>query len=514
MTVGGSGIGGNVGGPQQFSTTELEMTAATNFAKWNLGILKDSSLTPFSDFSREATWKYQSGANNPTLSAPLLSVRMATPRKDDNIAWKEELLKLLKQLPDDVRERLLQQKKLPLEERSAALYVLDLILGFLAKATIWQQQAVQRMQADVVIETARYHADLAGRAIEEMVELGDESLELAEIALKKLGRNYRHFDLLKHNLQQTQELINDLRHIPMTVSPAREQREEQAYLAIKISNWNAQLHATEQAPQLQIIAAVARAINILSEVSWRDSTPFLASWQHAFIGMQTDQSKSGQIGTSLMLLIQNLTALLVKPESVPILRQQLEPLFLGLAALTMQYGAAQAEGKEELDVKQFLMEMFVHLALSSGILEGIVAQITRLCEVSDQEEEALNACILLATVLLIMEATVRERQAKSNFLEGLHPYLERWIGLILKQGFKSNPQLLLLEQMRIALKKNDYETLIEGLARLQKSLQFPSEELQKNLKEIGHYAHFVHFSLNEISLENKLSPATHIQQVA
>lgn len=515
MTISGSGVGGNIGGPQQASQTELEMTAAAAFAKINLGVLKDSSLMPFSDFSRDAAWKYKSGANNPTLSAPLLSVRMASSREEEDVSWKEELLKLLKQLPEDVRERLLRQKKLPPEERSHALYVLDLILGFLAKATVWQKKAVQRLSSESVLEYARYNRELSVRSIQAMVDVGEELLECAETALKKLGPNYRHFDALFHHTQQAKELIK-AKQVEISKPNSNEGR---AALAAEIADWNAQLHTIETGNELQIIRAVARALCAASVTAAQEevSVAFITGLQRASIGMKRSDSATASIGSSLEILMKQLQLFLPQAEMAQPFERQLEQLFFGITALTMEAPPVHGNNGtlEERTIKQFLMEMVCNLALCSGIAQKIVNKVMHVCKVPEQNSEALAAALYLTAALLIMESiTGKNMKAKTEFLEELSPYLKNWIEAILQQPFAANAPLILLGQIKIALEKQDYQATIALWENMQNSLHFPSGELHKNLNEIARDGALLHLTFNRMGLESELSPTTRIQQVA
>jgi hypothetical protein len=190
MTLSGSSYDSNIINTPQPTVEQYESTAGRALPKLELGITKDT-LVPFTDVSKQATWKYDTNANNPSLHS-LNMVRMSGKDSPTDDQWKDFYESLLNTLPKDVQDKLAEMNKLPLEKRNPQFfpaferyYAFELTLQTTAKAEAWLNTALKGADSENSINFTENNRALAGALADNFAAYGKEFVECAKDILKE-----------------------------------------------------------------------------------------------------------------------------------------------------------------------------------------------------------------------------------------------------------------------------------------------------------------------------------------
>jgi hypothetical protein len=203
-----TGSGGSVGGSPTPTHRETETTAATEVGKMVLGIVQDSLEIPFSQIGLQNTWKYNSTASNPSIPT-LNQMRMVLSfAKGPNTEWTGTFAELMDLLPKDVKERLLNESKLPFEQRDETYGKLDNFLGLMAKGLSWMRGVSTPQDPEKAALTHdKTYKSLPFNAKKGLEPTVSDILKGADGYLEQLATGSQHFDELLKAVNNAKEAL-------------------------------------------------------------------------------------------------------------------------------------------------------------------------------------------------------------------------------------------------------------------------------------------------------------------
>lgn len=209
MPVTGSGLGDEIGSPQQMGPRELEATAAVVVNRAALAIVKDSIEISFTQFGGNL-WNYMASSSQPTLSHPLETLRTSSASKPaEDTSWKEFFDKLIQDLPAEIAARLIREREKLKEERSISYTGLNDFLMTMAKALSWVESASKPENPNsVAYRNMVLNLALPTIIAENLSSFGKTFLEEAFQYLNHVGPNNIHYDELSNILNQANSTLN------------------------------------------------------------------------------------------------------------------------------------------------------------------------------------------------------------------------------------------------------------------------------------------------------------------
>ena len=209
MTIAGSGYGNSTGAQQTPFTREIDTTAWTEVNKASLGIVKDTfkQTVPFTEnilyhAGYMGGFGYKSTASDPLLDHPLDSLTLSV--ENQNSAKKEfanAYEQLAKKLPQETYERLLNEKNLPLGDRSPPFIALDNTLNFFTNILMTEVTASSEIES-LNAPSATYLAPL--------IQNLEKILTSAQESLFEGGANTPNFDNLNNAMNQLKSITQTL----------------------------------------------------------------------------------------------------------------------------------------------------------------------------------------------------------------------------------------------------------------------------------------------------------------
>ena len=244
MTITGSGVGGNIGGPLQPSPRELEATAATMTSRAALGIMPDSLEVPFSQLGGNV-WKYQSDSSKPTLSSLATLVRASTAEdKKTDDSWKPVFNTLVDRLPPELKTRLAAEMNKPFESRNPNFAHLENILTFTAKGLAWLEEAEKPVEPETIKwDRMMHNRGMPGKVVRGMVRQGQQILGGADAFLNRMGPNLPAHDTMRHFTGQAAEIQTRLEALLKQMQEGKQPPQEEL---IRLSNEAETLQANYQ----------------------------------------------------------------------------------------------------------------------------------------------------------------------------------------------------------------------------------------------------------------------------
>lgn len=443
MTTAGSGVGGNIGSPQQPMQREIEASAWTMVNKAALGIVPDTLEIPFTQLGGQV-WKYQTDANRPTL-IPLGTVRTSSaeePTVDES--WKPKFDELVGKLPPDVKEEFIKDQGKPFEARSPNFTQLENTLTWTAKGLNWLEGAQKPVDPESpAMDRLLQNRAMPGRALKGAIRHSGNILGGANAFLTKAGPNHAHHDALRGFAEKGEQLQSDLNSVlevlqdPNSPPPTNEELTTLADQAQTLLNDFQRLdHGKDLqilSPMLESMAAVAAALSLTPA-----SPTLFMGLKLATMGLYASDSASGLFGSELAAIIKALQsgqgAALLKKVGMAKLQMLLMSLLgsIGgattLAALLSEFGIGRFPARNEGDQiagRRFGSELMMQLLASSGIIKQIYAEIAKVCGGDAKTENILSDNMELVSMLLmsLTEAKGAPENA-GRMLESLKPYLE------------------------------------------------------------------------------------------
>lgn len=449
-----AGKGATIGGAATPSQREWEATAHVETSRMVLGITLDSLSKPISDIDRDATWKYKSSANNPTIP-PLSTLRIASkPATEDDQKWVDQLKKLLNALPPDVREELLSQSALSPEERDPAYVALDTVLGNLSQfLDLLEKAGTPSPLGEVRVElnNALGSIGLNGAYFQTLEILGEVVSYLNDV-----GHQDPQFEILSKFSSEIQADLDDIKEYLRTNN-----KKELSKLAQEMESTNHQFQRLYAGDQLNILSSMMDVLTLVvaAKTLNANNAALLIGLTAAFTGFfekgSVFQDLIGHLSNALLPLITDGNAG--------------EELLLPLLTTAFLTGALifSTLGSDEL-----VQDFSSHLLLSSGTLNGILESFASACGIKDSK--TFSSVIGLVMVLALVEVS-------QNNLESLSPYLKDYINQ-LDQAVQEG-KITLPESIAILLKQGLMSLEDQELPLVQNNIDEAEEILREQAKE-------------------------------
>ena len=513
MTTTGSGVGGNIGGPQQLSSKEIEATAWALVTKERMGVVQDTLEIPFTQVGGNI-WKYSSDSTRPTLM-PLGGNRtMGEEQPPPDESWKDNMDELMDQLPPQLKARMQSELAKTFEFRNPNLMLFGNTLTALAKGMAWMDDAEQPVDPQTAEgERTLDNLSLGGVALRGVVNQSQAELEGAESFLKDVGPNDPDFDKLYQFTQRggaLQKRMNEYLEIlkdPGHPLPTQAQKDG---LCQDIGKLAKEFDAISSGSRLQILGTMLETMEAVAQaLSLTPSAPALfLGLKTALKGIFQSESEAGIFGENLEMLLnalQNgLAGSLLKNAGPAKLKMMMMMLmsalggFGALAALVSQYGTgrfpAEDEDEEE-EGKKFNFLLILKLLMSSRFVKLIVSLIAGAC--GQGEEKQQQAGDLLEPPLLLMMILMggQGRSGKMEYLlEECQPDLKSRMQVL--EMFMQSPLAgegnspdaknvkILLQQGLLALEKGEYDSFFHLVGTTLENMKGSMDGLVNEMNEI------------------------------
>lgn len=540
MSLSGSGIGGSIGGPQQYSQTEIEATAWTLVNKERLGVVKDTVEIPFTQVGGNV-WKYSTDSGRPTLM-PLGSTRTTTGEEEKpDESWKDFYDQLLNKLPPQIKSRIQSELGKSFEFRNANYIVLDQALAALAKGMGWME-SVEEPIKNQTAESERLlnNQALPGKALRGVIQHSKAQLEGAESYLDQVGPNDPNHDKLRYFTKASGNLhrrMNELLEILRDPGESLPTQKQQDRLNQDIGALYKEFNAVSQGPNLLIMGTLLETMEgVAQALSMTPTSPSLfLGLKTALKGIFKSESEAGIIGKdleALLLALQNgMAASLMKKLGAAKLKMLLMMLIaawegLGtLASILSNEGMGKLPAKdeqEENEGKKFSFLLIMELLESSEFIKFLLNIIAKACGQNEDQGE-ISADLLELPIVLLMLLTAGQGKAEktSPLFEEMSSDLSKKMARMDKfikesyseesnEGESANEKnlKLTLQQGLIALKSNESEGLFFALEGALEKMGSSMEGLKKDLMEMQTFAKFFKYSVGlGLKSETKASTA-------
>lgn len=449
---------------------ELETTAATAIAMQSLGIMPDSLEIPISQFGKESLWKYRGDPSKPTLKEPLSKLRMAsTETGESDPSWKAKLQGLLQVLPDDVKEGLLKQAKLPLAERDDRYEALDALLGIVARALVFinrvaakksgKQQTLDAVVYGMLPKIMMNTLESDGGAI--IKDVG-KYLESTKMSNPHFDEHMRYLRLIEENLKLY-------------------------YVAGDTAKLHDQLKTVKFGDDLHIMSILVEEIVAITAVDdFRGgTTPLMATLMMATVGFNTGEGKLGVIGPAMNKWMDGFLetfGTLSTDESIgnkkmlDMVMKMIFTLGAGIAAIAIQ--------KIPVANKVFFVELALHFILASGFLEMIGEQVAEGAGVGGKEVEAAGKYTAMSLLLLMIKTAAQgNRDLEIRLIGSVEEVLKKlWEGCAF---LKDLPRVgIFWHKGVMALEKWDINAFMAAWKSFQEAAGVNMDMLQRELKEV------------------------------
>lgn len=518
MTVSGSGVGGNIGGPQQPSQTEIAQTAWTQVNKAALNIVQDSLEIPFTQFGPDP--KYLSSQTR-SLQLPLESAQldMVPPTSIDE-TWSSYFDNLIAELPSNVAAALVNNLSASAEDQNAALVALTYLLANTAKAIAWLEVVNDNTSPEspymeegsslsLRTEDYQYLGTDAGSAL---VNDGSTLYSGASNYLSEIGPNDSNFDGLSNYVGEAGNGFVALSTLLSGATGSMNVQELYDALAVAMANASSSYQNTSLGNNLQILAPILEALGLVSSANALEngSPSLLISLAIALTGISTAESSAGVIGNSLgtvlTSLIEGMTGTFI-----PNADQGSQQLFgalvtvtllvlIGGAALVSANGLGTLPQGDEVDNHNnqlFTVEMAALLVGSSGILNQTFASIGAACGASESGKQVIaDAMVATALVLMLLVAAGKNEKdlntllaglstPLSQALEGISTFLNEALASGTISGNAAAGVTAYIQQAVIALQNGDFGNFTTALNAALALLGVTPETLQQDLQQIS-----------------------------
>jgi hypothetical protein len=209
-SIGGSGSGGNVGGPQQPSITELEQQAIVQVNRQMLGITPDTLDMTFSQLGDRTFRNYKSDSGHPSLPqmGTVRSGKEMDHAPDDS--WKPFYNALFQSLPEDMQNMLLAQKLLPAAEQDPNCQELEAVLVLGAQAQAFIQGVSQAVDTEGVANQTAINANLPETAAQGLIVLGNQIVSEGNQLIEQLGPNDPNTDNLTNLVNEIGLAVSEM----------------------------------------------------------------------------------------------------------------------------------------------------------------------------------------------------------------------------------------------------------------------------------------------------------------
>ena len=516
MSLTGSGVGGNIGGPQVPLQRDLEATSWTEINKAVLGITADTLEKSFTQINPRYTsgyyGGYKSSEGQPLLDHPLESGRIAQgfdPLADET--WKVAYNNFIKQLPDELQQEFIAEGQKPFDERKGSFTALDNLLMLAAKMTTVMTFLSLVELGPLETERALFNQVLPFTALRGAITQGTAVTDSALAYVQSQGPNDPFFDTYTNALTQMGYGVQNLQQLASQIKQSgmsKQLNEWSTQLAKNLYDLNDSLNRTNLGGNLQILNSTLRAMTVSAEalsLYQTGSASLFLGLSLSSIGLKTSESESGIIGNALSKVTEGLSSGLISSliPPAPIANQHLLEMSLttgfasliGIASLAIDPGFGIFPSKDPTYIKSsrfFAFELALLLMNSSGVLKQVFTPLLQASGANGQATET-SAEILsqVGNFLIILAGTRDGRQNPAHLVDSTSKYLEK--GVIAANHATnaseindlSNATMIALQQSQIALEAKDYEGFLDAFTNLLEALGITSENLAKDINVIN-----------------------------
>ncbi len=208
MSISGSGLGDEIGGPRERGPRELEATAFVSLNKAALAIVADSIEISFTKFGGNL-WKYEASASRPTL-APLMNARVESSLTSvEDKSWEAFYDQIVKNLPSEIAARMIKEKEKAKEDRNVSYVALEEVLVGASKILSWIHAAsIPDDENSVAARNSITNFIMATTAGKNLNESGRAFFNEAREFLELSGSNNVYADQLSNHLTQAEKELN------------------------------------------------------------------------------------------------------------------------------------------------------------------------------------------------------------------------------------------------------------------------------------------------------------------
>lgn len=466
------------GRPLQPSITERETTAFTTNMMAQLGIAKDSLEMPFSKTDWEATWKYKSSSNNPTL-AMLTRLRVGGERAEgsDDKRWNELFNKLVDSLSEKVRTAYLKQSRLPEEERSPNFESMEKALELAASAFLFLENARMEEKSKLLEEQMTAYEEMLDQAETAVTVTGQNIFSMLKKALLKMGHNDPNFDGLMKIVSQAEALLDIFQALVAKGNEADKERWGQ--LATALERLSLQIEEISLGNKLQMIGPNIAAMTLVAQASalQTGSSALMLALGIAQIGIGSSSEQGGLISpllkSGLGEFVTAMTKLMPysKGGSKEFLLQLLTIASLGIAAIGTLISRKQ-DG--------FTLELVLNLAVDLGLLDVMSSALAKAGGASEKTLPQASAIISFAALLMLIHVVAKnDNKIGLALAAGLHkPLTDRLeaVGQFFENQTSGNKMSIAVQTVRIALEQEDYENVLQALEPIEQVLRSEKQE--------------------------------------
>lgn len=526
MSISGSGVGGNIGGPQQPLPEDIKATAATTAYRQAVGIVSDTLTMSFTKFGETQRWKYDSPANRPTL-APLGSLRInlsAPPPMDDS--WKAYFDTLLQKLPPDVFTALTEETGKPFDERNPALTTLNYLLTAIAKGMTWSglindQIAMESptLLGSGLLGRTEQSQKLAERGLQGAIGDGASIYAFISNYLSEKGANEINFDTQLNFNRQMGDAFSALTTLSNELSNPESIEDiqiRQNHLAGALNTLNQAFQASYNEEDLQIFGSTFQALGTLaSALANRTGSPSLfIGLELAFHKANPESVQSGLFGDSLRsglnVLSNGLQALFSAPNRGAQRYFELLVSLSAIAAISLGYLTTkngigilpnpQADLTAEQENRIFAFDLAATFLTSSKILPDLFEEAAAACGASEKDQGVIANALSAVFLMLAISGASRGSEKEFNHLivqlkAPLQTYLDKTSKFVhesLANGTLTGEAAVQLsvgiEQAKISLEKEDFDSFKSAYSNLLTLSGLSLDSMKNILKQVEGFA--------------------------
>jgi len=427
----GSGIGGNIGGPQEPTIEQMQASASVEVAKQMSGIMRDSLDVVFTQLGGNL-WRYQSDSGHPVLH-PMATFRIDMGKEK---ALSSELQKtfeaLAKMLTPGIYKRLTMDMERPMQARNSSMRALEEVLYGAARAVVTLKGAMQPQEASSAAALRHIqYLQLPERGLAGAKSYSGELSQLIGDMLEQEGAAMFHFD-------ECQAGAKELLYWNKLLGAVA--KGDKGALGEEWAGLQGTLQALDRLPRgapMQMIrsALVAMQPIIAAQMAGVEAPSLLIALWMAFCGSAGGEEPAAANHFSLTgaagLLAATLAQILFPRGSNP--GQQLLLRLIIQAALTLaaSTGALMAEAslpagvdaeKEPL-YRPFTMELAMALLTRGAVLETVFAQALASMQAEKQGAKLSSKALAKAAKMAMLLAAAKKKK-REKITEAIIPYFE------------------------------------------------------------------------------------------
>lgn len=503
----GSGVGGNIGGPQQPLQRDLEMTAWTDVNKALVAIVKDSIDHVFTQMGSHVE-RERTEPGRPTLH-PLLHLRSASGEvAEEDQSWLPRYEELRKLLPPELEAQLAEELALPSEDRNPLFVALDNLLKALAKASAWLEVAIVPVDvASIAAARTRLNLALPFMMLVTSMTMGETILTEARNYLITVGPNHPDFDRLNSVLTQLDEALAELRSVYGEMEEGNLdiiKSKEFAAFAEALEELNVFYHSRELSQDLQILSPLLITLTaITSAFTLGVGSPSLfLGLMIAGIGLNSSESEAGVVGESLEKIVNTLIDALIPDGGIgdrTFLTMLTTISLISLIAFGQvigDVGIGSYSNVEGDDGERFSLDLLLHMGVNLSLIHDLFAHITTASGLTGENHTiGTESLAVTAMLLTILGAAETNNHTAEELLISLRPQLMSSLETLEGLAGENQELALFLQQAGMALEEENITGFVETLNSALALIGISGDQLTEDLQEVHNFASLMYGAL-------------------